>query len=119
MSQVQSRVTILTSELNQNLKSQNRKAALAKLQQRKKLEVFYERLQSQHFTLEEQLFALEALATQSSTFDTLDQAERASKSMLKDLDQYESLFVRLDDQKAAQDELGQLFKDSVVIDDSQ
>lgn len=85
------------------LKMGSKKNALVLLSQKKRVETFMERLSSQKYTLDDQLLNLEEMETHSVIYDSLNIAEKAGKSMQKDIENYEDLFDRIDEQRAAHD----------------
>ncbi|TNV84443.1 hypothetical protein FGO68_gene14404 [Halteria grandinella] len=115
----------LTENIKSMLKLGSKKNALILLQQKKKLETFWEKIQQQKFVLEDQLLNLEELETHSVILDSLQIAEKAGKSLQRDLESYEDLFERIDEQKSAQDQINALFagkveqveEDSVLLDE--
>ncbi|TNV73926.1 hypothetical protein FGO68_gene4457 [Halteria grandinella] len=115
----------LTENIKSMLKLGSKKNALILLQQKKKLETFWEKIQQQKFLLEDQLLNLEELETHSVILDSLQIAEKAGKSLQRDLESYEDLFERIDEQKSAQEQINALFagkveqveEDSVLLDE--
>lgn len=85
------------------------------LSQKKKLETFLERITSQKYALEDQLLTLEEMETHGAIYDSLCLAEKAGKTMQKDLENYEELFERIDTQKTAQEQLNSFIADRARI----
>jgi hypothetical protein len=79
----------------------SRKSALVLLQQKKKLETFWERMQAQKCQVEEQLMALEEVQTHSIIYESLAIAEKAQRVMQKDYESYSDLFAKIDENKSA------------------
>ena len=81
------------------IKVGSKKSALTLLAQKKKLEGFWDTLSGQRYTLEEQSILLEEVDTNNTILDVLDLAVKTGSSLKRDLDQYEDLFSRIDEQR--------------------
>ena len=62
---------------------------------------------------------LEELETHSVIFDSLEIAEKAQRMMQKDIDNFNELFERIDEQKSASEQIQTLFKDKAILDQSE
>ena len=62
---------------------------------------------------------LEEMETHSVLMDALDLAEKAGKSMQRDMNSYEELFERIDEQKSAQEQISNFIMQQSKLDISE
>ena len=110
MDQTQLKIGKLNEDIKGLIKIGSKKSALTLLAQKKKLESFWETLSAQRYHLEEQQIQLDEIDTHNTIMDVLDLAVKTGSSLKRDLEKYEDLFERIDEQRSTQEELATYIK---------
>ncbi|CDW85345.1 UNKNOWN [Stylonychia lemnae] len=109
--QLHLKIEKINQDVQKSIKMKSTKNGIVLLSQRKKLVAFWERLTTQKHLLEDQLMNIEELQSQSVIYDALNLAEQAGKSLNKDIDQYEDLFDKMEEQQQNQRQINEFIQE--------